>query len=80
MAPFCDHTLPQLKASCARDLGRPVPIHPAQPNTQPFDLAPAVVDQVQPRLPGIIQNSEFVKLEREFQILNSRFRIPGGLA
>jgi len=42
-----------LKASCARDLRRPVAIHPAQPNAQPFDLAPAVVDQIKPRLPGI---------------------------
>ena len=38
-----DHTILQLKASCARGLGRPVAIHPAQPNAQPFDLAPAVV-------------------------------------
>jgi len=48
-----DHTLLQLKASCARDLGRPVAIHPAQPNAQPVDLAPSVVDQTKPRLPGI---------------------------
>ncbi len=48
-----DHTILQLKASCARGLGRPVAIHPAQPNAQPLDLAPAVVDQMQPRLPGI---------------------------
>ena len=134
-----DHTILQLKASCARGLGRPVAIHPAQPNAQPFDLAPAVVltfiwsllrrgcsearhspvrakrhgetptklvehsrdaarrseqsnkgsamhghaseratlhhrgraGQERTNLEFGIQNSEFVKLEREFQILNS---------